>query len=134
MNKILGSSDVVARTISNKAKVSSIFACANVILVISLFIGASRLYSEDKLSGYQNDFYVHNYLMIKSILVIGPVFSGIMSIISIIIGYMAKVDIKQSKGLFGGNSLVTLGLVLGYLGLAVLLEYCFMMFLGFGAG
>jgi hypothetical protein len=132
MNETLGSTNVVARTISNKAKISSIFACANAVLVIALFIGALRLYSDEELSGYQNSYYVHNYLVIKSILCIGPVFSGIMSIIGVIIGYMAKVDIKQSKGLFRGNKLATWGIVLSYLGIAVFLGYCFMMFLGFG--
>jgi hypothetical protein len=41
------------------------------------------------------------------------------AVLAVILGHMAKVDIRQSEGRLGGDSLATLGLLLGYANLAL---------------
>ena len=41
------------------------------------------------------------------------------AVLAVILGHMAKVDIRQSNGRLGGDSLATLGLLLGYANLAL---------------
>jgi hypothetical protein len=41
------------------------------------------------------------------------------AVVAVILGHMAKADIRQSEGRLGGDSLATLGLLLGYANLAI---------------
>jgi hypothetical protein len=41
------------------------------------------------------------------------------AILAVILGHMAKVDIRRSSGRLGGDSIATLGLLLGYANLAL---------------
>jgi hypothetical protein len=52
------------------------------------------------------------------------------AVLAVILGHMAKVDIRQSEGRLGGDSLATLGLLLGYANLALAaLGIIFLVFL-----
>lgn len=48
------------------------------------------------------------------------VFPGIGSIIAVITGHMAKGEIARSGGALGGSGAATWGLILGYIGVALL--------------
>jgi hypothetical protein len=48
------------------------------------------------------------------------VIPGIGSIIAVITGHMAKGEIRRSGGTLGGDGAATWGLVLGYIGIALL--------------
>lgn len=52
--------------------------------------------------------------------IIGWIFLPIVgAIIAVITGHMAKNEIRQSKGLLGGEGMATAGLVLGYSNIAL---------------
>ena len=49
------------------------------------------------------------------------VFPIIGSIIAVILGHMAKAEIRRSGGTLGGDGAATVGLVLGYIGIGLLI-------------
>ncbi len=48
------------------------------------------------------------------------------SVVALILGYIAKKDIKESSGTLGGDGMATAGIVLGWIGIAlgVLTFFC----------
>jgi hypothetical protein len=61
------------------------------------------------------------------------IFPGIGSIIAVITGHMAKGEIARSGGTLGGSGAATWGLILGYIGVAlIVLSLCglVLVFLG----
>lgn len=55
-----------------------------------------------------------------------PIVGGIIAVIT---GHMAKKEIRESRGLLGGDGLATAGLVLGYSNLALGLCACLLIIL-----
>jgi hypothetical protein len=41
------------------------------------------------------------------------------AVLAVILGHIAKVDIRESEGALGGDGIATIGLVLGYASLAL---------------
>ena len=56
------------------------------------------------------------------------------SIVAIITGHMAKKEIKESNGSLGGDSMATIGLVLGYISMALFVCGCLFFVLAMGLG
>lgn len=46
------------------------------------------------------------------------------SIVALIVGYMAKKDIRESNGTIGGDGLATTGIVLGWIGVGLTFVGC----------
>lgn len=42
------------------------------------------------------------------------------SIVAVVLGHMARAEIKRSQGGYGGNNLAMIGLVLGYIGVGLI--------------
>ena len=57
---------------------------------------------------------------------------GLASIVALITGFMAKKEIKESMGSLGGDGLATIGIVLGFVGIAIGLLVCCIVFFSFG--
>jgi hypothetical protein len=51
------------------------------------------------------------------------------AIIAVITGHMAKKEIRESRGLLGGDGLATAGLILGYSNIAIGLCTCLVLVL-----
>ena len=56
-------------------------------------------------------------------LVCSLVLCGIGSIVAIVLGHIAKRQIRESGGMQQGDGLATAGLIIGYIGLAIGLVY-----------
>lgn len=56
------------------------------------------------------------------------------SIVAIITGHMAKKEIKESMGNLGGDSMASIGLVLGYISIALFVCGCLFFILAMGLG
>ncbi len=44
---------------------------------------------------------------------------GLASIVAVVTGYMARKEIRESAGALGGESQTTIGLILGWIGVAI---------------
>jgi hypothetical protein len=56
------------------------------------------------------------------------------SILALVFGYIAKSQIKQSRGAEGGAGMATAGIVLGWIGVGVIGLVVFIAFIGAAAG
>ena len=59
------------------------------------------------------------------------IFPLIGSIVGIILGFMAKKEIRESMGALGGDTMATIGLVIGFIGVGIGLIFCCIMVVSF---